>query len=212
MTMVKESREVRDFEEIYIEVTGELTVSQGDIEELIIETDHNLMPHLKSEVVNGRLELGLRNWFDFIHLVGNPTIRYAVTVKRLRGIKLSGSGKINLNPLVTDRLRLKLSGSGEIHGIGLQSGDLELEISGSGKADLTGAVTRQELEISGSGEIQAESLESQETRVHISGSGNIRLRVQNKLQVAISGSGQVRYHGQPAIDQRISGSGSIRPI
>jgi len=210
MAIIKERREVAGFDEILVEGTGDILLKQGETEELVIEADESLLPRLKSEVQGGRLELGLQHWYDFIFAIPNPRITYHITVRSLRGLTISGSGKLRSERLQTDRLRLKVSGSGELELPDLQAADYELDISGSGKARLGGAVQRQEIEISGSAEVRAEDLDSQETRVRISGSASIRLRVQQRLAVRISGSGEVLYHGQPAIEQRISGSGTIR--
>jgi hypothetical protein len=210
MAIIQERREVSNFDEVHVEMSGDIILKQGDKEELLIEADSELLPHLKSEVNAGRLELGLMHWYDFVFLVSVPTIRYYITMKDIRGVIISGSGKMEAEHIHTDRIRLKISGSGEFHITDLQSGNLELSVSGSGKVNLAGVVKRQELDISGSADVRAEDLASQEARVRISGSGNARLTVQQRLEVSISGSGEVRYHGQPQIDHRISGSGSIR--
>jgi hypothetical protein len=210
MAIIQERREVSNFDEVHVEMAGDIFLKQGDTEELIIEADSELLPRLKSEVNVGRLELGLQHWYDFMFLIPNPTVRYFITMKNIRGILISGSGKLESEHITTDRIRLKISGSGEFHIADLQAADLEITFSGSGKANLSGSVKRQELDVSGSGEYRAEDLDSLEARVRISGSANARLRVQQRLEVSISGSGEVRYHGQPEIKHTISGSGSIR--
>jgi hypothetical protein len=210
MTITQERREVSSFDEVQVDMSGDIFLKQGDTEELIIEADSDLLPRMKSEVNVGRLELGLEHWYDFMFLIPNPTVRYYITMKNIRGIFIAGSGKLETERIHTDRIRLKISGSGEFHIADLQAADLEINFSGSGKANLAGSVKRQELDVSGSGEYRAEDLDSLETRVRISGSASARIRVQQRLEVSISGSGEVRYHGQPEIEHRISGSGSIR--
>jgi hypothetical protein len=210
MAVIQERREVANFDEIHLAMAGEIFLKQGETEELVIEADSDLLPKLKSEVHAGRLELGLLHWYDFLSLLPVPTLRYHVTVKNIRGVIISGSGKVEAGKVHTDHLRLKASGSAEFHVNDLQAGDLEVIFSGSGKANIAGSVRRQELEISGSGELNAEELASQEARVRISGSGSALMSVQERLDVSISGSGKVRYHGQPQIVHHISGSGSIQ--
>jgi hypothetical protein len=212
MAVVQERREVANFDEVIVELPGEIFLQQGDVEELVIEADSEFLPKVKSAVNGGRLEIGLHHWYDFMFLIPGPTVRYHITMHNIHGVQISGTGKLEAGRIQTDRLRLKISGSGEFYITDLQSEALELIFSGSGKARLAGAVTRQDLDISGTGEILAEELDSQEARVRISGSGNTRLRVRDLLDVSITGSGEVRYHGQPRIEHRISGSGRIRPI
>ncbi len=210
MAVIQEHREVANFDEIHLATVGEILLQQGETESLTIEADEDVMPKLKGEVQAGRLELGLKHWYDFLSLLPIPTIRYHVAMKDIRGVVISGSGKLQAGQVKTDRLRLKVSGSGEFNVNDLQAGDLEVNFSGSGKAKIAGSVRRQELSVSGSGELNSEELDSQEARVRISGSGSARMTVRERLDVSISGSGKVRYHGQPHIEHHISGSGSIK--
>jgi hypothetical protein len=210
MATIQERREVSEFDEILVEGTGDLFLEQGETNSLVIEADEELLPKLKSEVNAGRLELGLRHWYDFLALLVTPHIRYTVTVSSLRGVTISGAGKLRTGRIQADRLRLKINGSGDMEVTELQGSELDISISGSGKVRLNGSVQRQHIEISGSGDIFAEELASNETRVRISGSGSANLRVQERLDVDISGSGDVRYHGQPKVSPRISGSGRVR--
>jgi hypothetical protein len=210
MALQKEERPVSGFDSIRIEMRGEATITQGESESLVIEADPSVLTRLKSEVSNGRLELGLYSWLDMFSLIGHPTIRYYITVKDLRSVNISGSGKVVCGPITTDRLRLKVSGSGEFSFENLQTALLEVDFSGSARAVVAGTARTCDIEISGSGSVRASDLQCEEARVHISGSGSTQINVTQKLDVNISGSGEVLYQGQPAIQHRISGSGSVR--
>ena len=210
MAVVQEKREVSGFDEIHLEGSGTLLLQQGDQDLLIIETEEYILPKIKSEVRDGRLTIGFKNWLDHVLQIGSPPITYHITMRQVHGISISGTGKLTAGQIQTDHLNLKISGSGELTLSGLQTGDLETAFSGSGKAQLNGEAQRHEIRISGSGDVFAEDLSSQETRVRISGSGNVRLRVSEKLEVHISGSGDVRYHGNPSVQPHISGSGKVR--
>jgi hypothetical protein len=212
MTIVQERREVSGFDEIQMEGTGELILTQGEEEGLVIEADGQMLPKLKSDVNAGRLELGLRHWYDLLSLIGATPIRYTVTVRSLRGVTISGAGTLQSGAVQAERLRLRINGSGEMNLAALSGGELDISIAGSGKVQVGGSVQRQEIDISGSGDILAEDLACQEASVRISGSGSARLRVDQRLTVNISGSGDVCYFGHPQIQQRISGSGSVRSL
>lgn len=212
MAVVQERREVSGFDEVSLEGNGTITLEQGEQDGLVIETDADLLPKIKSEVVDGRLRLGFKSWLDHLTQMGHPPIQYWVTMKQVHGVSISGSGKLHIGLIETDRMRLKVSGSGEINIADLHAADLETSFSGNGQATISGAVQTQEVRISGSGGLNGESLECQEARVRISGSGTIRLRASQRLEVHISGSGDVRYAGQPSIVQHISGSGSVTSL
>jgi hypothetical protein len=212
MAVIQERREVSDFDEVVLEGSGVITLVQGEQDGLVIETEESLLPKIKSEVVDGRLRLGFKSWLDYLTNLGHATIHYRVSMRQVRGVLISGSGKLEAGRIETDRLRLKVSGAGSLAVADLHTADLETSFSGSGEARLAGSAQKQEIHISGSGDYKAEELDCQDARVSISGSGGVRLRASQRLEVHISGSGEVRYAGQPNITQRIHGSGSIKPL
>ena len=212
MSIVQERREVAGFDEVILEGSGTITLTQGDQDGLVIEADADLLPRLKSEVSEGRLRLGLKSWLDFFTHLSHPPVHYYVTMREVHGVMISGSGKLQAGRIETDRLRLKISGSGEMNVADLRAGDLEISFSGAGKAVVSGAVQTHSVRISGSGEVRAENLECADVRVHISGSGTVRVRAARRLDVHISGSGDIGYIGQPNVTQQISGAGKVREI
>jgi hypothetical protein len=212
MAVVQERREVAAFDEVSMEGSGTLTLEQGEQEGLVIETEADLLPRLKSEVSEGRLRLGYRSWLDYLTLIGHPPIHYLVSMREVHGVLISGSGKLQAGKIDTDRMRLKISGSGEMTVAELHAADLEISYSGSGKVVVSGAVETLTVRISGAGEVSAERLECAEVRVHISGSGTVRVRAARRLDVHVSGSGNIGYIGQPNITQHISGAGKVWEI
>ena len=212
MAITQERREVAGFDQIRLEGSGIIALSQGEQDSLVIETEASLLPKIKSVVRDGRLELGFQHWYDHLLQAGHPTIHYIITVRQIHGIQISGSGKLEAGHMETDRLGLKVSGAGDLQIKDLQAADVDISFSGTGKAGLSGAVESLEVKVSGSGDLSAEDLPCQDANVSISGSGSIRLNVSQQLEVHISGSGEVRYKGQPNIQHHISGVGTIRPI
>jgi hypothetical protein len=212
MSIVQERREVAGFDEVVLEGSGTITLTQGEQDGLVIETEESFLPRLKSEVVEGRLRLGLKSWLDIFAHFGFPPVHYYVTMREVHGVLISGSGRLQAGRIETDRLRLKTSGAGEMSVEELRAGDLEINFSGSGKAVVGGAVETQTVRISGTGELHADHLDCAEARVHISGSGKVRVRAARRLDVHISGSGDVGYIGQPNISHHISGAGKVREI
>lgn len=185
--VVRESRDVRDFDTIVLGGSGAVFITQTGEESLTIEAEDNVVPLLTTEVNGRRLELGTRYG---VNLTMHAPIRYHITVKTLRGLIISGSGKVQATAIDTEAL--------------------EATISGSGNIALSGQAGRQELLISGSGAYEAGEFVSGSARVRVSGSGSATLNVREALDVRISGSGSVRYFGQPTVTKSISGSGSIR--
>jgi hypothetical protein len=208
---MRETRPVSDFTAIVTQGYGTIILKQGETCSLEIEADEDVLPHIKSEVVNSRLEISFKNWwrvfFSFF-----PPIRFYITVKQINSILIAGAGNLESDKIVTDSLDLDLTGSGKVNINTLEATRLELSISGSGEIQVAGTAETCEMKISGSGKFITQNLHLQESRVRISGSGDIALQVDKKLDVRISGSGTVKYLGKPELSQIISGSGRIQPL
>ena len=115
MAVIQEKREVSGFDEIHLEGSGTLLLQQGDQDLLIIETEEDILPKIKSEVRDGRLSLGFKNWLDHILQIGSPPITYHITMRQVHGVSISGTGKLTAGQIRTDHLNLKISGSGELN-------------------------------------------------------------------------------------------------
>jgi hypothetical protein len=211
MATVIETREVQNFSKIVVLGRGELIIEQGDVESVLIEADEAVMPHVKAQVEDGRLVLGLEHWWDSL-MHPFASLRFRVSAVKVQHVGISGSGTVQCGPLQTEDLRLDISGSGDMHFPQLTARTLVLGISGGGKMVAAGTADSVSVRISGSGNVQTGDLAVQTAELHISGSGSIRVNAAQTLDVHISGSGSVTYTGQPQVSQRISGSGSVRPV
>jgi len=212
MAIKRETREVKNFDWVSLSGQGDIIIEQGDQEGLIIEADEGLLSYIKSEVKDGKLKIGIRNWLDALFLWPQGPIHYYVQMKEVTGVSISGSGKMDTKTLKGNDLSLEISGSAEMHVAELEYKDLEMTVSGSGRFDLAGKAAATEVRISGSGRVDSQNLEIQEASVRISGAGDVFFKVEKKLEVSISGSGSVRYEGNPQVTKRISGSGQVGPL
>lgn len=206
--VLSERREVSGFDRVSIGGSGDLTLTQGDDESLVIETDDNLLPLIQTVVSGGELKIGWRN----VNLRPSHGIHFELKVKNLSAIDLSGSLRAQAGPVKTDRMEIHISGSGKVQLAKLQANELGIHVSGSGDTLVNGKVDRQRISISGSGTHRAVDLSCNEASVEVSGSGHATLWVRNNLKVSISGSGDVNYYGNPSVSSHTSGSGHVRNL
>jgi hypothetical protein len=211
MAMVTETRDVRDFDEVVVQGRGELVLEQGDVESVVIEADEAVMPHVRAEVEDGRLILGLEHWWDNL-LHPFASLRFRVSAVKVQRVAISGSGTVQSGALQAEDLRLDISGSGEMDFPQVTARTVALGISGGGKMAAAGQAERVTVRISGSGNVQTGDLAAQAADVRISGSGSVQVNAAQTLDVQISGSGSVKYAGQPRVSQHISGSGSVAHV
>ena len=184
--VASESRNVSGFEKVQLRGIGNLSIQQTDNESLTVGAGEDIVPKIRTEVVNNRLIIGPKS--NTSVLTTEP-ITYKLTVKDLDALEVSGSGNVEAEGIDTDRLAVTISGAGDV--------------KISGKAD------KQEINISGFGNYQAKDLESKEVKVNILGSGSAIVNVSEQLDAKISGSGSVEYIGNPTVKQDVSGAGRV---
>jgi hypothetical protein len=209
--VVSENRAVSDFSRVELLGSGDVVLTQGNEETLKVEAEDNLLSHLRTEVRNHTLYLGLTDDNGNVVIFPTRPIKYYVTVKTIEGLKLSGSGNINAQKLQTEALALDITGSGNIHLDALDAKTLQSTISGSGKCELDqGTVPAQQVEISGSGNYQSRNLAGQTVTVRITGSGAATVWAENTLEAHVTGSGDIHYYGTPQVTERVTGSGRVQ--
>ncbi len=208
-TPVSQDRQVSNFDKIDLRSYGNLTITQGDEELLVIEADDNIIDHLTSDVQGGELILATDNHYSFNNV---NKINYTLIVKDLKEIDLSGFGNIDVNGLQTNSLDVRLTGSGNLKLSDLNANALDVEISGFGSADLSGTAPSQHVNITGSGDYNAKDLQSDTTEITLSGFGSSTVWAEQSLNVTITGSGSVKYYGEPTVSQKITGFGSLESL
>lgn len=225
--VASEERALQGIKGVELAFEGEMTITLGDKESLIIESEDNLLPYIETRVSGGVLTI--RNQPN-TNLQPTQPIRYTLTVTRLESLMVSSSGNINAPALEESNFKIESKSSGDIHLAGLSatslavrissSGDvsldslsadnLDIELSSSGKLEIgEGTVTQQDIDLSSSGTYDGGNVRCQLADVRISSSGNATLWVIEKLDVRLSSSGDVSYYGNPQVNQQLTSSGEV---
>ncbi len=208
--VVRETRPVSGFTSIAVTCAGDVQLTQGDADSLVIEAEDNILPLLVSEVNGSQLVLKTRPNTSYSTTRG---VHFIVTVKNLNAIQSSASGNVDASEITAGSFNLVLNGSGNVNLAGLQASALTVEITGSGKADVRGGHADQlTASLHGSGNFTASNLESQTAQVTVTGSGTARVWARTTLSATLSGSGNLEYYGSPAVNQNVSGSGRVRSL
>ncbi len=206
--MVTETREVSNFRSVEISYPAAVFIRQGSAESLEIEAEDNLLPNLKTEVKNGRLEIFYRRE-NGKHVNPTETVRITIVVKDLDDVDFSSAGELIIEQLKADSLGVSLSGAGNLELDGIEVNALQVDLSGAGSGTASGVADDLDLSISGFGDFDAGDLHSQEARVDISGAGSATVWVDEELDASVSGAGSVNYYGSAAVTRRVSGVGGV---
>jgi hypothetical protein len=203
----EEERPVGSFQAVAFAIPGTLMIRQDGAESLHIEADDNVLPHVLTEVRDGRLVIRS----EARRLDSQTPIRVTLSADRLESIENAASGRIEATALQANSLSLTVAGSGRTYVEHLEVDLLRARVAGSGHLRVSGEARRQEVTLAGSGDLDGRELQSAEARVNIAGSGSATLTVHDELEANLLGSGSLRYFGSPRINSRTVGSGRIVP-
>lgn len=206
---------------VSLQGTGDLFITQGDRDSLVIEGAGEITRELKSEVQNGKLVLtnerdwGSVTWDGFLmnfsfKKPGRQHVRYYLTVKTLKEIESSGAGSVHMEGFKGDTLKVEAAGATKFDLSGLKLKALHFDVAGACKATLSGEAESQDIDIAGAGSYEASKLHSKTVRIDIAGSGKAEIRAQDRIDASIAGVGKIDYYGDPKVSPSIAGLGRIR--
>ena len=175
------------------------TGPEKDIERLVVEVKGDRL------LIHPRKERGFHmNWSS------NEPTRIAVTVPKLSGAAIAGSGGIKVDRVASESFKGEIGGSGDLVVGAIEAGAVELSIAGSGNINAAGKARTAEYNIAGSGDISAARLVSETADVSIAGSGNVAANATATASVNMVGSGDVEMSGGAKCTVSKPGSGDVR--
>jgi hypothetical protein len=200
-------REVRGFDSVSFNTSGELIIAQGDREALEIVARASDLPNIVTEVRGTTLFIGRQGPGPFLSF--RPPV-FRLTMKEVVALETHSAGKITAKSLRASSLRLRISSSGDIWIETLAADSLEVQLNSSGSVRVAGRVEQQNIRISSSGSYLAENLASRTASVKVSSSGGATLRVSDSLEASVTSSGSVRYYGNPPrVEANVTSSGRL---
>ncbi len=204
--IVQETRMVSGFSNVTMAAAGEIDITQGGVEGLVIRGDDNLLQYIRTNVVGNTLEIALR---PGVNLVPTLPIEFDLDLINLDNLVISGVATVDTLALNSNQLRIVNSGVATIDLENLTVSDLDVLHSGVGEFRLSGTTDTQDVTVTGVGDYEAENLQSREATVLISGLGSATVRVSDLFTATITGSGDINYYGSPTVNSSVTGSGSV---
>jgi hypothetical protein len=206
--MKEESRPVANFSRLTLSLPATVTLAQGPTESLTITTDDNLLPLMRTRVVNNELIVDGEQNRGFST---KKEIKIRITVKSLDNLKIKGSGDVFGDQLKGEKLDIAIEGSGDVKFNAIRADQFKIGIAGSGDVAI-GIVESKSLDssIRGSGDIKLPSVRADQMKIAIEGSGDVTAAGNaDKVDIEISGSGDVRARKLVAreVDVRVIASG-----
>lgn len=205
--VVTEEREVSGIRKVMLSNQGDLEITVGDQESLVVEAQSDLMEYIETNVRGGTLAISTR---DGVNMVNTQPIRYLLTVKELEGLTVTSSGGIKAPELEASNFSVQISSSGPVVIEALIADKLDVGISSSGNVMIQGGeVTDLDVNISSSGNLEMQDVPVQTARVGLTSNGDAHIQVSDELRGNLSSSGNIYVQGNPQVDVSTSSSGRV---
>ena len=184
--IISESRELNNFTSIILLGSIDVNIKTSESNNCVVVADDNLIPYIKTEVVNNKLNISLNESYS-----SEEKLVVNINTPNYDEVSLSGSGNINILDFKNNNLSLNISGSGNITG----NGEVETLV----------------VKINGSGNLMSKEIKSKSATITINGSGDGEVFASDSISAKINGSGNIKYFGNPEnVDSIINGSGNIK--
>lgn len=207
--IVREQRHVgMDFDKISSSAGTDVYITQGNINEIIVETDENLVGYIDTNISNGELSISTS------HSMGRATrIKIYVTFIEVNSLRASSGSEINGQSLIkSEELSLRASSGAEI-AVEVLARNLDVKCSSGSQIDLKGRATSFSGKASSGSGISAKKLEVISAIAQASSGADIKIAVKENLDAKASSGGSIRYSGNPQIlNANKSSSGSVKRI
>jgi phage shock protein PspC (stress-responsive transcriptional regulator) len=152
-----------------------------------------------------KVELPRQSDFEFIQIEQDGRqleISQKRSRKHAKGIELI---------ITMPKLRyLDLKGASFVEVQNFKLDDLRLELSGASKIMLQGSANLIEAEIAGASHIEAFNMPAKKVVLEVAGASDVKVNVQEELQVDAAGASVIRYKGNPKVNKEVSGMSSVK--
>jgi len=199
-----ENRNVSGYHSISISGGIDLVLKQGDSEGLILKGDENLLEHIKTEVVDGKLKI----YHDKSFRKFNNITAY-VSVKQLKELDAAGGVDVTAEtPISSDVFEYSLSGGVSMN-LELNANSLEGSQSGGVDVKLKTSAKKINMNASGGCKVEMAPVAAEEMTVELS--GGVEFIVSGSTaRLNLQSSGGCDFNGQNLVaangDLELSGS------
>jgi len=186
---VSETRDVKSFTRVMLDGSSDVDIEVGGKQSVTVSArDKDILDHVTTEVRDGTLRISHKG-HGMIRF-NNTRIKVTITVPKLEGMELDGSGDMTAR--------------------GVDAKSFEIDLDGSGDIDVAGSCGDLDLTLDGSGDVDARDLKCKSILVKLDGSGDVDAYASEAADVRLQGSGDITVYGNPQKRrQREQGSGDV---
>lgn len=145
-----------------------------------------------------------------VHWGNRRNVRILVTLPRLTGAGVAGSGQMRIDRVEGDSFKGGIAGSGDMTIGAMRVRQADLGVAGSGSVNASGTVDALKIGIAGSGNVLGGGLHAKRAEVGIAGSGRVAVQVDGPAKVSLGGSGDADLGPNSVCTVNKGGSGTAR--
>ena len=204
-----EVRNVGSFSAIKVSGGIDVYLSQSNEYALAVSaSDEKYRDAIKTEVKNGVLNISYNG--SGFRFSSNPKLRAYISFKTLESLEGSGASDFIINESFKgNSLKIKLSGASDVQG-NMNFENVDLNLSGASAVKVNGAVSNIKISASGASDVKNYGLVVNNCVADISGASDIKITINNSLNVKASGASSLYYKGNPEKkDVSSSGASSV---
>jgi hypothetical protein len=199
--IITEKRMLNGFDMIAAEHNLNVFIIEDSIYEVDVEAGENIVPLIRTEVVNGILFIRNRNRCNWTRSYKKPLNVY-VHAPQIRYITSDGTGDIkSLNTLTAEEIHVQIKNSGNVE-ITVNNRKVFSHMHGSGDVTLHGSTEEHACSIGGTAYIYAADMETSYTYINTFTLGTSYVRARDLLICKMEEKGDTYCYGNPAVVQK----------
>ena len=202
-------REVAPFDQIVVENNLNVFITQDTVYEVKVEAGINLIPLIKTEVIDGTLYIRNKNKCNWARNYDQPFNIY-VKMPVIKYITAAGTGTIkSLNTITTPEFDVAIQNSGDVD---LKINNLKLtsHVHGSGDLILSGTTGEHACDIGGTSFLKCQDLQTVNSWVHSYTTGLCYVKASNEITTIIDDVGDIYcYENPPTVLVTKNGKGQL---
>lgn len=205
--VVQEAREVPGFSAFEIGGAMRATVGYAEEPSLSIRADENLLPYIKSEVMDGRLVVRTEAPGGL-----SPTEPIQVTAlsPRLEEVRAQGASQVRAAVTPGETTVVEAHGASEVEVREIDAGSLTLQATGASTVKVAGRARSADLTVAGASTLEAADLAIESVQLSVSGASSASLRASSSIRGDVSGASTATVVGSPSIREvAATGASSI---
>ncbi len=206
--IITQDRKTDPFKGISAGSAFEVEINNGSFNKVTVECDDNLMPYIKTKVVNGVLKISTSEMGGF----NNAHMKIFVTAPEIDFINASGAATIKANSELksANKINIESSGAATIKAA-VNVPQIFAEASGASTIELSGRTRQYTAKTSGSAGLKTANLQSETTAITASGASSAHVHASVSLIANASGAANIHYSGAGNLQKKTSGAANINP-